>query len=91
MERLCGKCKARPVRGNGQRWCKECHRVYMRENSRPQVATRVEMLRRQEFARGVEALRSAVIERFTVLGRAEMNGLTAAEIIKQCPMPMAPR
>lgn len=29
---LCGRCGVNPRRSVGQKWCKECHAEYMREN-----------------------------------------------------------
>lgn len=36
-----------------------------------------------KFRRGAEQMRSAAIEAFLNLGRREMNGLTAAQIMRQ--------
>ena len=52
--------------------------------------TRETMQQRQWFQRGATALRELLTRHFTNICRGEMNGLTAAEITRQCPDPQFP-
>ena len=78
---LCGQCKTQESR-DGQWTCKGCHAQYQK-NFRVRSMQNVQD---RAFRRGYEAFRSAAVARFNELpARAEMNGLTAAEIVRQIP------
>ena len=81
--KLCSTCRNSASRP-GQRTCKECHKEYMREWN-PQNRKTVEAM---AFVRGAKAMRERLEIHFTNILRGEMNGLTAAEIVRQCPIPV---
>lgn len=86
---LCSTCKLNPPR-EGQRNCLQCHSMYMKDYMRRHRDSRKKMEQRQWFQRGATALREMLVRHFTNLARGEMNGLTAAELTRQCPEPQFP-
>ena len=68
---------------NGHPWCKPCQAKYQREYQ----ALRAGMAKTHGFARGVEALRAALVERFDALGGGMFSGEECAALIQQFPAP----
>jgi len=62
----------------GQRTCRECHAEYMRGFRVKRERSKL----RTAFLAGFEALRAELISAFTKIGKGEMNGYTAREIVK---------
>jgi hypothetical protein len=90
VAKQCSTCKEEPPR-DGQRTCSKCHAAYMKDYARRHKGSRDTMQQRQWFQRGATALRGALMRHFTNIARGEFNGLTAAEIARQCPDPEFPR
>ena len=76
--RSCSTCHVRERR-EGQRTCAECHASYQK-NYRGRAARALEQ---RAYRRGFEAFRAAAVARFTAIPQSEMNGLVAAEIVRQ--------
>lgn len=70
----CLKAEAAPR----HRWCNGCQTAYRREN-RETAGRRAQL---QAARAGSEAMRNRVIETFDRLADREMNGRTAAEIVR---------
>lgn len=75
----CSKEGCESPRSGKKPWCKE----HLAEYQRNYQGTIVDMSERRGFARGVIAMRDAVIARFEGLKAARLDGPTAAEIVKQ--------
>jgi len=78
---LCAKCGERE-RVKGHSYCLECWREYMRSYRR----TSAEASETKHFRRGAETMRRALLVLFVKIGRAEMNGNAAAEIVRQAQL-----
>lgn len=72
---LCSQCHERPPGGHGQ-LCKVCVAEYMRGYRKISGGLK--------FRKGVDAMRTAAIRKFEQIGPGEMNGYTAAQILKTC-------
>ncbi len=59
-------------------WCRPCRAQYMRSYR----GIKAEMKRWKEWRTGVEAMRNQLIVAFEQIGRAELNGYTARDIVK---------
>ncbi len=74
---LCSKCSAEPAK-KGQRWGKKCHAEYMRTNR-----DAMGKLKRAKAEREAsDAMRQQVIMLFERIGERELNGRTAAELVR---------
>lgn len=69
----CALCHDEPAATN-HRWCLKCKNAHEKERRR--------MVVERAYKRGVETIRSNAIETFVRIGRREMTGLTAAEIMR---------
>jgi len=74
---LCSKCRELDAAAR-HRWCLPCQAEYRREHRRT-VTTLVE---RKAFHAGEQAMKARIIELFAGLDWRELNGLTAAEIVR---------
>ncbi len=74
---LCSKCTHHPAK-SGQRWCKSCHAEYMRTNRRTLGKLKVAKAEREAS----DVMRERVIDLFEKLGERELNGRTAAELVR---------
>ena len=74
---LCAKsCGREPVRGTT--WCAECWAAYSRAY-RKDSRKRIE---RKALMRGAELMRQRLVAAFRRTGQGELNGLAAAEIVR---------
>lgn len=71
-QRPCSKCNANPRRGD-HAYCTPC----LREWARGRRASESD----RRFTQGAESMRAAVIQLFRNVGRTEINGLTAVELV----------
>jgi hypothetical protein len=79
FEMLCCECREHErLKGCGR--CSKCHVLYMREWRRNNRKKRD----RLAYNSGVEALRSALSDVFKSIGRAELSGYTALQIVSNC-------
>lgn len=70
----CSLCHDEPAAPN-HRWCRKCKNANEKERRR--------MLVERAYKRGICDLRSAALDAFLGIGRREMTGLTAAEIMRE--------
>ena len=78
----CSQCKtAAPMKG--QRMCSGCKVAYMKE-WRPKNQKSMED---RAFTRGALAMRKSIEDKFTNICRGEMNGLMAADVARNVPLP----
>ena len=75
---LCSDCKLQP-RIPGNSYCPECKAKYMRGYRKVAAET----TQTRNVKRGMEMMRSAALRAFQQLGDAEMNGRTAADIVRR--------
>ena len=86
VELLCSKCHKNPrADANGTNpWCKECRADYQRAYE----AGRAEKLKDTGFAKGAEAMRKALLERFA--GRAPDGVIRLSDLyhwLREVPTP----
>jgi len=81
----CSKCHEREKQPK-HAWCRQCLSAYEKANR----ALRRERELKTAFCRGFEALKADLTTVFLRIGRAEMNGYSAAEIVKNAK-PEVPR
>jgi hypothetical protein len=73
----CSSCHHAEAR-DGQRTCAGCHAEYMRWYRK----TAQRRVLEKAYRRGLEALRADLLQHFQRIGKGEMTGYTAAEIVK---------
>jgi hypothetical protein len=69
-----------------QRWCRQCKSEYEKANRKRRHQRAVD----GAYRRGFEALKADLTMVFLRIGKAEMNGYSAAEIVKNAK-PEVPR
>ena len=74
---LCSKCGTAEAR-NYHRWCRACHAGYMVDWRKAREAKAVRTARRE----GGETMKLKIIGLFERLEYRELNGVTAAEIVR---------
>lgn len=74
---LCTKCGVEPRRP-GQQWCRSCAAAYMRGFRRLHKARLILQCNRE----GGRIALETVQKRFAAMGLRELNGVTAAEIVR---------
>lgn len=77
----CSRCENEAVPGQG--YCHRCHAAYARDYRR---TSRVRMQQRS-YSEGVTATRRTLSEVFQKLGLNQLNGVTAAEVVRTTPIP----
>lgn len=82
---MCSKCEQHPQAypGSTNFWCLECNAQQKREY----VAKLRKQNADQAFARGVSAMRRAVMEGFSKIGASQCTGYDAAGWIATMPAP----
>ena len=75
-----GKCSKKCGRDakEGQKYCKSCHAAYMRDFRKSNLERKLS----KAYLVGFEALKADLMEAFIRIGRGELNGYTAHEIVK---------
>ena len=77
----CSKCgKALDADGSPS-WCKSCRAKYQREYQ----IRRHEQSKRNGYAAGAAAMKTAIAERFRLYGNAHFSGIEAAAMITKAP------
>lgn len=77
LKRGCSKGCGREAKPNG-RYCRVCHAEYMRDHRQRMKI----VARNRAFMAGFSALKADLMEVFVRIGRGELNGYAAHEIVK---------
>ena len=80
MPTKCSKKCGRDAK-EGQKYCKVCHAEYMRGFRKSDLARKLD----KAYLAGFQALKTDLMEAFSRIGRGEMNGYTAHELVKNSP------
>lgn len=83
-KKSCSRCDKDTRKG--QRLCADCHNAYMRDFRKRSQRKKLE----RAFLAGYNALRNELEVLFRKIGKGEMNGYTACEVVKNAK-PEVPR